>query len=293
MDWQHGTFSTSFSFSVLHLINCKTQQMHQQFFEENKKLWNDRVAVHMKSGLYDMEGFMAGKSSLTEIDKNAFGDVRGKTLLHLQCHFGQDTLSWARQGARVTGVDFSEKAIEAATAIGLELGLEARFILSNVYDLPQVLDEKFDLVFTTFGAIPWLPDMEKWASVVAKYLKPGGLLFLAEFHPTLYLFNFDNYKLEYGYFTESEPFSEDVEGSYADPEKKTKGKEHFWNHALSEVIGPLLENGLSLQELREFDFSPYNCFPNMEERQPGRYVWGNSGVRIPHVFSLKMQMGTR
>ncbi len=263
--------------------------MQQDYFEQNKKLWNDRVAVHMKSDLYDMERFLAGKSSLTELDKNVFGDVTGKTLLHLQCHFGQDTLSWAREGAIVTGVDFSEKAIEAAQKISADLGIDARFILSNVYDLPQVLDEKFDFVFTTFGAIPWLPDMEKWAGIVGQYLKPGGLLFLAEFHPTFYLFNFDNGKIEYSYFTQNDPYMEEVEGSYADTEKKTKGREYFWNHAMSEVLNPLLANGLELLALGEYDFSPFNCFPNMVERAPGRYVWDNFGVRIPHVYSLKMR----
>jgi 2-polyprenyl-3-methyl-5-hydroxy-6-metoxy-1,4-benzoquinol methylase len=263
--------------------------MHQLFFEQNKQLWNDRVSVHLKSELYNMERFMAGKSSLTELDKNAFGDVAGKTLLHLQCHFGQDTLSWAREGAVVTGVDFSEKAIEAAEKISAELGLDARFILANIYELPQVLNEQFDLVFTTFGAIPWLPNMEKWAGIVGQCLKPGGLLFVAEFHPALYLFNFDNKQVEYSYFTENDPYMEEVEGSYADPEKKTKGREYFWNHAISEVLNPLLANGLELLALNEYDFSPFNCFPNMVEREPGRFVWDPFGQRLPHVFCLKMR----
>jgi 2-polyprenyl-3-methyl-5-hydroxy-6-metoxy-1,4-benzoquinol methylase len=263
--------------------------MEQFYFDQNKKLWNDRVEVHMKSELYDMPSFMAGKSSLNEIDKNAFGDVSGKTLLHLQCHFGQDTLSWAGQGAIVTGVDFSENAIEAAEKISTELGLAARFILSNVYDLPQVLNEKFDFVFTTFGAIPWLPDMKRWAAIVGQYLKPGGLLFVAEFHPTFYLFNFDNGLIEYSYFAQKKPYVEEVEGSYADTEKKTKGREYFWNHAISEVLNPLLANGLELLALDEYDFSPYNCFPKMVEREPGRFVWDPFGMRIPHVYSLKMR----
>ncbi len=263
--------------------------MWNEFFDQNKDLWNNKVDVHVKSKFYDMEGFLSGKSSLTEIEADALGDVSGKSLLHLQCHFGQDTLTWARRGAIVTGVDFSEKAIDLASSLAGQLKLDARFILANVYDVPEVLDEKFDIVFTTFGAIPWLPDLEKWASVVSRSLKPGGTFYLAEFHPTLYIFNFDNYKVEYGYFTEKNPYSEEITGTYADHDSEVKGKEYFWNHSISEVVMPLLKEGLQVLDFQEYDFSPYQCFPNMEEREPGRFVWGgNFGVRLPHVFSLKM-----
>lgn len=263
--------------------------MWEKYFEQNKNLWNNKVDIHVKSKFYDMKGFLSGKSSLTEIEANALGDVSGKTLLHLQCHFGQDTLSWARQGSIVTGIDFSEKAITTAGMLADTLGLNARFILSNVYDLKEVLDEKFDLVFTTFGAIPWLPDLEKWAAVVNTFLKPGGIFYIAEFHPTLYLFNFDNHQVEYGYFTEKEPYSEDVTGTYADPGAALKEKEYFWNHGISDVMRPLLKEGMEVVDFQEYDFSPYNPFPNMTEREPGRYVWGNFGVRLPHIYSLKMK----
>lgn len=264
----------------------------QDFFEQNRQLWDSRVAVHLKSELYDQENFMAGKNSLTEIERDALGDVSGKSLLHLQCHFGQDTLTFARQGAVVTGIDFSEKAIETARSIASELGLPARFITTNVYDLPDVLDEKFDFVFSTFGAIPWLPDMEKWAAIVGRHLKPGGIFYLAEFHPTLYMFNFENEKIEYSYFNKAEPYIEDVEGTYADKIKgEGGGRECFWNHSISEVVNALLAQGLHLLELNEYDFSPYNCFPGLKEREPGRYVWGSFDATFPHVFSLKMKMG--
>ncbi len=259
------------------------------YFEENQKIWNDRVETHLKSEFYDQAGFMAGKSSLTEIEANALGDVAGKTLLHLQCHFGQDTLSWARKGAKVTGIDFSEKAIQAATSIAEQLGSDARFIQSDVYDLPNVLQGQFDIVFTTYGGIPWLPDLEKWAAVIGHFLKPGGTFYVAEFHPTLYLFNFENHKVEYGYFTEQNPYSEEVNGTYADLKAGIQGMEHFWNHAISEVMTPLMKEGMQVVDFQEYDFSPYNCFQNMVEREPGRFVWGNFGVRLPHVFSLKMK----
>ncbi len=262
--------------------------MWQSFFEENKSLWNEKVEVHLKSAFYDHASFLKGKSSLTEIEINALGEVRGKSLLHLQCHFGQDTLSWARLGAKATGVDFSEKAVEAARRFNDELGLDASFVLSELYSLPGVLTGQFDVVFTSFGVLAWLPDMEKWAEVVAHFLKPGGIFYIAEFHPMLYLFNFDNCKMEYGYFSEKLPYQEQVKGTYADPNAPIDHTEYFWNHATSEVITALLRQGLILLEFTEYDYSPFNCFPNMKEREPGRYVWGDTGLRLPHVFSLKM-----
>ena len=266
---------------------------NQQYFETNQKFWDSRVESHLNSEMYDMKAFMAGESSLKEIESEALGDVSGKTLLHLQCHFGQDTLSWERKGAIATGMDFSEKAITKAREIRDELGLKSRFIASNVYDLPEVLNEKFDIVFTSYGATPWLPDLEKWAAIVSHFLKPGGLFYIAEFHPTLYMFNFDNYQVEYGYFNENKPYIEEVTGSYADPDNPQKGTECFWNHSISEKVNALLKNGLQLLELNEYDYSPYNCFPNMTEREPGRYTWGQDkfGVKVPLVLSLKMRKG--
>lgn len=268
---------------------------HQQFFDSNKKFWDSRVEPHQKSDLYKMDAFMKGETSLTEIERDALGDVNGKSLLHLQCHFGQDTISWARKGAIATGIDFSPKAIARANELKDELGVPARFIESNVYDLPKVLDEKFDIVFTTYGATPWLPNLDKWAEVVANHLKEGGLFYLAEFHPTFYMFNFDNYKVEYSYFNnkEEKPIIEEVTGSYANPDDPTKGTECFWQHSISEKVNALLRQGLQLLELNEYDFSPYKVFPNMVEREPGRYIWGEDkfGVRVPLILSLKMRMG--
>ena len=264
---------------------------NQQFFKDNLKLWDGRVEGHTKSSLYKMEAFMAGETSLTEIERDALGDVSGKTLLHLQCHFGQDTLSWARKGAKTTGIDFSPNAIAKAEEIRDQLGLDARFITSNVYDLPEVLEGEFDIVFTSYGATPWLPDLDKWAAIVGRYLKTGGIFYLAEFHPTLYMFNFDNHQVEYSYFNENKPYSEEIEGSYADKESKKKGTEHFWNHSISEKVNALLKQGLQLEELNEYDYSPYNCFANLVEREPGRYVWGTDkfGVRLPMILSLRMR----
>jgi ubiquinone/menaquinone biosynthesis C-methylase UbiE len=208
-------------------------------------------------------------------------------LLHLQCHFGQDTLSWARKGAVVTGIDFSENAIAAARDLAQRANLPAAFVLSNVYDLPSTLTGEFDFVFSTYGAIPWLPDLEKWAAIVSRFLKKGGVFYLAEFHPTLYMFNFDTYKVGYHYFNKR-VYEETVSGTYADPSANLVETEYFWNHPHEEVLMSLLGQGLRLTEFREYDFSPYACFPNMVEREPGRFAWGNFGVRLPHIYSVKM-----
>lgn len=262
--------------------------MYKEIFEANRNHWDQRVRIHIKSDFYNVKGFKNGESSLTEVERDALGDVSGKSLLHLQCHFGQDTLSWARKGAVVTGVDFSPKAILAANELSAELGIPARFIEANVYDLPKVLDEKFDFVFTSFGSIVWLPNMDQWAAVVNNHLKPGGTFFIAEFHPTFYLFDFDSGKISYDYFN-SRIYKENIERTYTGSDEVISGTEYFWNHDLSEVISALLRTGLRLVEFREFPFSPFNCFPNMEELSPKRYTWTLHGRQIPHVYSIKMK----
>lgn len=263
------------------------QTNYEELFKANRDHWDRRVPVHLKSDMYNLEAFKNGQTSLTEIEINALGDVTGKTLLHLQCHFGQDTMSWARKGARVTGVDFSPAAISAAKMLSEELSIPARFIETNVYDLPQLLDDHFDIVFTSYGTIVWLPDLAKWAAVVSKFLKPGGTFYLAEFHPTLYLFDFETGEVGYDYFN-TRVYREEVKSSYTEGDSIIGGVEYFWNHELSEVIGSLLNAGLRLEEFQEYPFSPFSCFPNMEMRQPNRYVWKLLGHELPHVYSLKM-----
>ena len=149
----------------------------------NRDNWNERTPVHAGSDSYDLAGFKAGRITLTDVERREVGDVSGKTLLHLQCHFGLDTMSWARLGAKATGVDFSDDAITLASALNEELELGARFIRSNVYDLPNALDEQFDVVFTSYGVLNWLPDIAGWAEVVSNHLKPAGVFYIVEFHP--------------------------------------------------------------------------------------------------------------
>ncbi len=185
------------------------------FFNTNKKAWNNRTPFHLQSELYDLEGFKKSKSSLKFIELEELGNVNNKTMLHLQCHFGQDSLSWARMGAKVTGVDFSDEAIEVARSLNDELNLGAKFICSNIYDIEEHLDEKFDIVFTSYGTIGWLPDMKEWGRLVSHYLKPGGIFYMVEFHTVLCMFDDDFKNFMYSYFNCGE-FEEEVEGTYDD-----------------------------------------------------------------------------
>ncbi|MFN8288920.1 MAG: class I SAM-dependent methyltransferase [Chitinophagaceae bacterium] len=258
----------------------------ENYFQANKELWNQRTAVHKDSTFYNLAGFRAGETALTPIELNEVGDVKGRSLLHLQCHFGMDSLDWARRGARVTGVDISDAAIEEARKINAELGLDARFVCCNVLDTCDHVKEQFDIVFTSYGVIGWLPDLRPWAQVIAAKLKPGGLFYMAEFHPVVWIFDNDFTRIQYSYENREVIVTEN-EGTYTDREADIKGKEYSWNHSLSEVLNALMEAGLRLSLFNEFMYSPYPCFRNMTEFEKGKwYISGLEG-KIPMVYSLK------
>ena len=173
----------------------------ENWLDINRKLWDNKVPIHVKSDFYALENFLKGETSLTKIELEALGSaVAGKKLLHLQCHFGMDTLSWARLGAQVTGVDFSPKAIRQARKLAKQIGQKARFVESDIYSLKENLAGKFDIVFTSFGTIGWLPDLEKWADVIAHFLKKGGVFYIADFHPWIYIHDWDSGKIAFDWF---------------------------------------------------------------------------------------------
>lgn len=262
----------------------------QEAFEANKKLWNARVPHHLASRMYDMPAFLAGKCSLTETELNLLGDVKGKRILHLQCHFGQDTLSLARMGAEVTGLDISDAAITEATRLTDELGLKADWVLSNVVEHVPALDGKFDIVFTSFGTIGWLPDLKPWAANIARYLKPGGRFVFVEFHPAVWMFDNDFTHVAYSYFNK-EAIIEEEQGTYADREASIKLTSCGWNHDLGEVMSALLEQGLVLERFSEFDGSPHDSFANTVRGSDGMYrVEGMEG-KLPMMYGLRMRMG--
>jgi 2-polyprenyl-3-methyl-5-hydroxy-6-metoxy-1,4-benzoquinol methylase len=262
--------------------------MVPDYIETNRKSWNNRVDTHLDSEFYDVNGFLEGKSSLKEIELGLLGDVKGKTILHLQCHFGQDSISLARMGAAVNGVDFSDKAIEAARELALKTGTNAQFICSDIYELPEVLQEKYDIVFTSYGTIGWLPDLDKWAAVVSRYLKPGGCFVFAEFHPVVWMFDNEFEKVGYSYFN-TDPIVEEESGTYANRDADIQISYVSWNHSLSEVLQSLMKGGLKLEEFLEYDYSPYNCFKGAEEFEPGKFRIKHLENRIPMVYALSMK----
>lgn len=260
-----------------------------EYTEINRDAWNKKTTVHIGSEFYDNESFLQGKNTLKEIELDFLGDITGKTILHLQCHFGQDTISMSRMGAKVTGVDLSDVAIEKAREFALRLETDTRFIRSDIYDLPDVLDEKFDIVYTSYGVIGWLPDMKRWAEVVARFLRPGGLFVFVEFHPFVYTFDDEVKKVTYRYFT-SESIVEEMSGSYADRDADVFYSTVSWNHSLSEVIDNLLRAGISLTRFEEFDYSPYNCFVNTIKVDKDKYRIAHMKDMIPLTYALKGEM---
>ncbi len=259
--------------------------MDNKYIEINKISWNNRVDAHLASAFYDVEGFLNGKTSLNDIELKLLGDIKGKTILHLQCHFGQDSISLARLGAKVTGVDLSDNAINAANDLAKKDDADVTFICCDVYDLPNHLTEKFDIVFTSYGTIGWLPDMNKWANVIATFLKPNGKFVFVEFHPVVWMYD-DNFEsIKYNYFNACE-IVESETGTYADKNAPIQSSYIGWNHDLAEVLTSLITNGIEINSFQEFDYSPYNCFAKTVEFEPNKFRIAHFENKIPMVFAL-------
>lgn len=257
-----------------------------KYFETNKATWNEKVKIHSKSDMYDLEAFKNGKSSLMPYELKALGDVQGKSLLHLQCHFGQDTLSWSRLGAQCVGVDLSDEGIKLAKKLNSELELNANFVCCNVLDTSKHVKEQFDIVITSYGVIGWLPDLKPWGKMIAERLRPGGTFYMVEFHPIVWMFDYLEGKpiMKYGYM-QDEVIYEEYEGTYANTDSKMISKEYGWNHGLSEVINALTEAGLQIEYLNEYDESPYNVLPDLVETDSGMFV--TKDKLYPLIFEVK------
>ena len=255
-------------------------------FDTNRETWNEKVAIHAKSDFYNLNDFKNGKSSLNKYEVTALGDVSNKSLLHLQCHFGQDTMSWARMGANCTGIDLSDEGIRLAKQLNKELGLSAKFICCNVLDVSKHVKNQFDIVFTSYGTIGWLPDLKPWAQMIFERLKVGGVFYIVEFHPIAWMFDYATNppKLAYGYH-QKEVIYEEYEGTYADEKSKMISKEYGWNHSLGEIITSLTNARLTIKYLNEYDASPYNIFPELETNNDGMYELSNK--LYPLLFELK------
>ncbi len=263
----------------------------KKYFEANQKMWDEFAKLHYDSKTYKTKEFLDGETTLNSIEREEVGDVKGKTLLHLQCHFGLDTLSWAREGAIVTGVDFSSEAINLARKLGELTQLDARFIGSNIYDLPEVLDDKFDIVFTSYGVHCWLPDLQRWAEIVEYFVKPGGLFYIAEFHPVIWMFDNEDandFKLKYSYFHDPEPYQFDVDGSYAETEQEFEPcVDYEWAHGMGEVVTSIAQAGLRIEYLHEFPMASFQSFPFLKRRDDGYWYYEDPDIQLPLMYSIR------
>ena len=262
-----------------------------RYLRANRRLWDAWTDLHARSAYYDVEGFRAGRSSLQAIEREELGDVAGKSLLHLQCHFGLDTLSWARLGATATGVDFSGRAIATARALAAELALPDRFLQSDIYGLPSVLQGQFDIAFTSYGVLFWLSDLRRWAEVIAHFLKPGGVFYIVEFHPFANVFaaaGVADLQPAYPYFPGPGPLRFETRGSYAEPAADYRGVEYGWDHPLGEIVSAVLAAGMRLEFLHEFPDCGYQRFSFLEQGADGRWrLPDRLAGMLPLLFSLK------
>lgn len=263
----------------------------QDYMNANRDLWNEITPIHARSAFYDVEGFKQGRNTLMSIEREELGDVSGKSLLHLQCHFGMDTLSWARLGASVTGIDFSEEAIALAQTLSQEVDIPARFIQTNIYDLPDVLDEQFDIVFTSYGALIWLPDLTRWGQLIARYLKPDGTFYIAEGHPFMHIFDMERdtatYQVTVPYFQGADPLKYEGDGDYADPNARVTHASYEWNHSLGEIVSALTGAGLRIEFLHEFPVCAWQAFPFLEKGGDGWWRVKDGMISIPMTFTIK------
>lgn len=259
--------------------------------ELNRAMWDAKTPAHLRSPIYDVDGFKAGRLSLRSREIIDLGDVSGKDLVHLQCHIGLDTLSWARLGARVTGLDFSEPAVQAATALARDIGVEARFVMSDVYDAPAALNgSTYDIVYTGVGALCWLPDMSRWAGVVRDLLRPKGQLYLFEFHPVIWMLESSStteLEIRYSYFTPHEGHREAGAVDYADASTPASAESTVqWNHPIGEVVTALTNAGLRIDSLHELDREVLRRWEMMEPTEDGLFRMPSIKPSLPLMYVL-------
>ncbi|MET8441913.1 MULTISPECIES: class I SAM-dependent methyltransferase [Streptomyces] len=271
----------------------------EDWHEINRARWDERVPIHAAGDFYGLDAFLAGRDALRDFELAEVGDVTGRTLLHLQCHIGLDTLSWARHGAaHVVGLDFSGPAVETARGLARSLELpadRAAFVAADVYDAAQAVpDSSYDIVYTGLGALNWLPDVTRWAEVAASLVAPGGFLYLAEFHPfTDCLDDETGSTVTYDYFSR-EAWVDDSPGTYADLDAVTvHNRSVEWQHPVGEVVSALAAAGLRIEFLHEHDASLFPRYQVLKRGGDGYYRFPSDRPRIPMMYSIKASRQAR
>lgn len=269
-----------------------TGREHQR--SANLANWNDRAAAHVASPGYDVEGFVSDRQRIAKavkLDREELGDVRGLSLLHLQCHIGLDTLSLARLGAEVTGLDFSPPAIDAAREISRRSQTPAKFVVSDVYEAPEVLDEEFDIVYASEGVLCWLPDIAAWAQVVRRLTRPGGTAYIRDGHPVVHSLDLDrpDGSLEFvGPYFEGQAMRYDEPGTYVESDVTIDHTVNYeWNRGLGEIVNAFIDAGFRVDSLREYPFSGYRAMPSLIEGPDGWWRFPGESGRVPFMFSIR------
>lgn len=254
--------------------------------------WDELVPTHRDSAFYDVDAFLAGRNSVDDVAMALLGEVSGRRLLHLQCHFGMDTLSLAREGAIATGVDFSPAAIETARQLAKESELEARFIEANIYDLPDLHDERYEIVFTSHGTIIWLPDIAGWARIVARFLEPGGRFVFLDGHPFAWILkqeDVDDFEFEFDYFNTGRTFTFASDVSYAGDESSprlTNRETREWHHQLNVILNALIDAGLQIEQVGEYPQAAWKMLPFMERGDDGWWRLPKAYPQLPLMLGI-------
>ncbi len=266
---------------------------NDSYLDANRANWDDRVPGHLAPSEYRVDELVSNPAYVSKeavFAAREIGGVSGMTLAHLQCHIGTDTISIARLGAMATGLDFSPRSIEAATALARDCGVDARFVLGDVHDAPALLGEQFDVVYTGVGSLCWLPDVRRWAAAAAASVRPGGILYLHEVHPTVQSlgddWGLDGPRLEYPYFETIEPDALDSEASYTGEARLTHTRTYQWNHGLGETVTALIDAGLRIRFLHEHTQLCYQAWPHMVRDAQGWWTLPEGAERLPMMFSL-------
>jgi SAM-dependent methyltransferase len=266
--------------------------MRDEWVDLNRGWWDERAPIHVASEFYDLAGFLADPraTTLRPFEDDEVGDVAGKSLVHPQCHLGMDTLSWARRGARAVGLDFSEAAVVAAADAARQAGLDAEFVAGNVYDAVELVGGRtFDVVYTGLGAINWLPDIERWARVMAALANPGGMLYLAEFHPVHSILGDDDLTVTYPYFHDRDaPLEFDEAGTYAELDAATeRNRTVEWHRGLGSVVTAVIDAGLTVELLHEFDYTLFPRWPFLVKSGRDTYRLPDDMPSLPLMYSLR------
>ena len=261
--------------------------------EFNRQRWNEVTPVHVESEFYDVAGFIGGRDTLGPVERAALGDLSGKRVLHMQCHFGMDTLSMARSGpAAVVGLDFSDVALAKARDLAERTGLAdtVRFVEADVTRAGKVSGGAFDVIYTSFGTIVWLEDLQGWADTIAANLAPGGFFYFLDSHPLSMVFDGDHVepRVMYPYFHNTQAdISPAGEIDYADAEYKVQNEGHEFSWPLQDIFGTFEKAGLRVHEVREYPFTAWRQFPDMEEADDGYWYRGQGNAELPLLLGFK------